>query len=177
MGLLPTLAITSVLAIFIVLLIVLLSYVSNLAKHAYDIKIELRQEMKNGLKALNEDMDKRSRWMKREVTEDLERDRQAQDNRLEQRLQTVERELREAVEGLNAEMQRDRHGVATSQDMQDARIAALEREIKRLNQMLMILQSLIPEAPRALARYNKPAGPPADNGDTAADKTPQAASS
>lgn len=69
---------TVTIVIFIVALIgvfavALIVYLSSLVKSAYQIKIEMRNDLEEGLKRADEELNKRSRWIKRELLEEIEK--------------------------------------------------------------------------------------------------------
>lgn len=62
--------IVALIGVFAVALIV---YLSSLVKSAYQIKIEMRNDLEEGLKRADEELNKRSRWIKRELLEEIEK--------------------------------------------------------------------------------------------------------
>lgn len=69
---------TVTIVIFIVALIgvfavALIVYLSSLVKSAYQIKIEMRNDLEEGLKRADEELNKRSRWIKRELLDEIEK--------------------------------------------------------------------------------------------------------
>ncbi|MDK9720549.1 MAG: hypothetical protein OEL53_05135 [Rhodospirillales bacterium] len=62
--------IVALIGVFAVALIV---YLSSLVKSAYQIKIEMRNDLEEGLKRADEELNKRSRWIKRELLDEIEK--------------------------------------------------------------------------------------------------------
>lgn len=60
-----------VLAVVIVLVGALVLYVGSLVKSAYELRIEMRHDLDEGLKQIDEEIDKRTRWLRQEIAEEL----------------------------------------------------------------------------------------------------------
>ena len=55
----------------------LVMYVGSLVKSAYELKVEIQGEVAAGMQRLEEETDKKTRWMKREIVEEVEKTRAA----------------------------------------------------------------------------------------------------
>ncbi|MBF0307475.1 MAG: hypothetical protein HQL41_17725, partial [Alphaproteobacteria bacterium] len=51
----------------------LMMYMGSLVKSAYQIKVEIRSEMEQGIRRLEEDIDKKSKWIKRDLIEEIDK--------------------------------------------------------------------------------------------------------
>ena len=51
----------------------LMMYMSNLVRNAYEIKVQINADMEARLKAIAEDMDKKSKWIKRDLVDELDK--------------------------------------------------------------------------------------------------------
>jgi len=51
----------------------LVVYMGSLVKSAYQLKIEIKSDMDEGLRKIEEDTDKKSRWIKRDLVEEVEK--------------------------------------------------------------------------------------------------------
>jgi hypothetical protein len=51
----------------------LVFYMSNLVKSAYDLKIALNSELDEKIRKIEEDMEKKSRWIKKELIDEVEK--------------------------------------------------------------------------------------------------------
>ncbi|HLN25740.1 MAG TPA: hypothetical protein VK558_17350 [Patescibacteria group bacterium] len=51
----------------------LVVYMGSLVKSAYQLKIEIKSDMDEGLRKIEEDTDKKSRWIKRDLVEEIEK--------------------------------------------------------------------------------------------------------
>lgn len=73
---------TVVIALLGVLVVGLLTYMSALVRRAYELRVELHNEIERGLRRIEDDLDAKSRRLKREVQEDIGKSKDAirQDN-------------------------------------------------------------------------------------------------
>ncbi len=51
----------------------LMMYMANLVKSAYEIKVQINTEVEERLSKMGEDLDKKSRWIKRDLLEEIEK--------------------------------------------------------------------------------------------------------
>jgi hypothetical protein len=51
----------------------LMMYMANLVKSAYEIKVQINNEVEERLSKMGEDLDKKSRWIKRDLLEDIDK--------------------------------------------------------------------------------------------------------
>jgi hypothetical protein len=128
---------TVTIVIFIVALIgvfavALIVYLSSLVKSAYQIKIEMRNDLEEGLKRADEELNKRSRWIKRELLEEIEKIKGGLQADISNRGVTILEESRKMVAGAEEGM---RHDLAeTNRLLGEARdmVYALEHKVKSL---------------------------------------------
>ena len=110
----------------------LVHYVASLAKSAYQIKIELRSDLEEGLRRLEEEMDKKSRWVKRDLIEEFEKIRVAlqTDNtrRFSDHTEVVGRKLAELETALRTE----RTEVMALMDSHRQSIVTLDQRLRTL---------------------------------------------
>ncbi len=127
MQLVTLIGITVAIALVIVLMGALVNYMSSLVKNAYQIKVELRNDMETALKAIQDDVEKRGKWLKRDMVEETGRIKDA----LESMNETRFGELREGLKEMVAEVQ-TAHAAQTQ--VLTGRIAELEGRIAELEQ-------------------------------------------
>ena len=48
-------------------------YMANLVRNAYEIKVQINADMDERLKAISDDLDKRSKWIKRDMVEEMDK--------------------------------------------------------------------------------------------------------
>ena len=90
--------ITLVVAVVVVFVVGLLSYVSSLVKNAYQIKVEMRSDMEAGLKRVEDDLNKKSKWMRSQLAEEVTKlkDNLEQDNA--RKLDTLQNRLQSSIQ-------------------------------------------------------------------------------
>lgn len=127
---------TVIIALLGVLVVGLLTYMSSLVRRAYELKVELHNEIERGLRRIEEDLDTKNRRLRREVQDDIAKSKDAiiQDNerRHDETVGIVDGTvavLREQVESINEEQ------TLAIEDLR-ARHAALKREIAHVSAAL-----------------------------------------
>ncbi len=147
MGFLPTLAIIAVVGIFIVLVIALLSYVSNLVKQAYEIKVDIKRQVDNGLQQIDDQMNQRSRWIKRDLLNEIEKIKSNNETAIQQRAEELAKQNKDMLE---AHAQEQRQQIRDLEDRLSElrkRLRRSEKDIKGLLQTVNVMQALLPENP------------------------------
>jgi small-conductance mechanosensitive channel len=127
---------TVIVALLGVLVVGLLSYMSSLVRRAYELKVELHNEIDRGLKRIEEDLDVKNRRLKREAQDDIAKSkdaiRQENDRRQEETVALLDGTLdafREQIQAAHGDQNR------AIEDLR-ARHATLKREIAQINQAL-----------------------------------------
>jgi hypothetical protein len=62
-----------IIGLVVVFAVALVGYLSSLVKNAYQIKVEMRADLEEGLKKMDDELNKRSKWLKREMIEEMEK--------------------------------------------------------------------------------------------------------
>lgn len=136
---------TITIVIFIVALIgvfavALIVYLSSLVKSAYQIKVEMRNDLEEGLKRADEELNKRSRWIKRELLEEIERIKSGMQLDITNRGVTILEESRKMVagseEGLRKDMAETNRLLGEARDLLyslDHKVKSLRREAQGMN--------------------------------------------
>lgn len=162
-------------AVVAVFVIGLLSYMSQLVKNAYQIKVEIRSDMEGGLRKIEEDLGKKAKWMRSEVGEDISKIKQAIEQENTNRLQTIEDRLTSLAQDLDAGSRDERAELRNIIAQLRKRLSAAEQEIAALREeaarRAAISQKRRDDRPRDEAEHA--AAPMAE---TAASSAPPAAS-
>mgnify|MGYP001809933283 CR=1 FL=1 len=111
----------------------LLVYMSQLVKNAYQIKIELRTELSEGLQRVDDEADKKLKWIKRDIFEEVDKIKTAL---------TVDhgRRLAELQEAVNSQL-KERDEVWRRDRVELIKIIERQREdIKVLDQRVRTLR-------------------------------------
>lgn len=121
-------------AVVAVLVIGLLSYLSQLVKNAYQIKVEIRSDMENGLKKIEDDLAKKAKWMRSEVGEDITKIKQAIEQDSLSRLQAIEDRLTSLAQDLDEGSRTERSDMRNTINQLRKRLSAAEQEIASLKE-------------------------------------------
>jgi hypothetical protein len=123
-------------------------YMANLVRSAYEIKVQINNDVDERLTKMGDDLDKKSRWIKRDLVEEIDKIRMAlvsentkkfqeMSDPLIKRLDALEQMLRnERGEWVKA-VDVDRHTMSEA----EGRIKALRRDIKRIEDRLGMASS------------------------------------
>lgn len=135
-------------AAVVVLGFFLISYMSNLVKNAYQIKVEMRNDMEANFRKIEDELTKKSKWMRAELGEDVSKMKTSVETENDRRLTIIETRLKETVAQLDDLVRGDR---------QDTR-QAMESVLRRLGTIEQDITNLKDEAARraAIARSRKP---------------------
>lgn len=163
---------------------VLIVYLSALTKNAYQIKIELQQDLANGLQRAEKEAEKTSRRLKREMAEEAERTRDAIMREIQTSLNDVAAKMNSRVETIEGAQRIDRTNASTF-------AASLKKDIFIVEQRLKLLRrdldkrlpppppedaEPVPEATNQPAEAADNATPPAVPAETAPTPAPAAES-
>lgn len=120
----------------------LVSYMGSLVKNAYTLKVEIQSEMEAGLKRAEEESDKRTKWIKRDLVEEIEKLKSAVSTDNQRKFGELADELTKKVEELEQAHKRDRQEMVRVID-------ALRQDVMTLDQRLKSLRRDVPAAPAA----------------------------
>lgn len=123
----------------------LMLYIGHLVRNAYELKVQINSEVEDRLTKMGEDLDKKSRWIKRDLIEEIEKIKVAlqTDNArkiqelidpLVARLDGIEQALRAEREEWVKAVDEDRVSIANL----DSRLKILRRDLKKLEDKLDI---------------------------------------
>ena len=118
-------------------------YMANLVKSAYEIKVQISSDVEERLTKMGEDIDKKSRWIKRELAEEIDKIRVSLTTESAKKFQELAEPLLKQVETLEQAVRTERSEwvKAVDADRQnlsevDGRIRAVRRDIKRIEERL-----------------------------------------
>jgi predicted phage gp36 major capsid-like protein len=116
----------------------LLMYMAQLVKNAYELKVQINSEVNERLTKMAEDLDKKSRWIKRDLLEEIEKIKIAMETSNAQKFAELTEPFGKRLEIMEETLRRDRaewqKAVQEDRDaMQklDARLGTVRREIKQ----------------------------------------------
>ena len=115
----------------------LVVHMGNLVRNAYELKIEIKSDVEEGQKRIEAEVDKRLKWIKRDLIEDLEKSKEAMQienqRRLAEAVTGLERRLTELADAQSkdrAATTRTLEGLQADALVLDQRLRALRRELQ-----------------------------------------------
>lgn len=152
--------IVALIGVFAVALIV---YLSSLVKSAYQIKIEMRSDLEEGLRRADDELNKRSRWIKRELIDEIEKIRGGMQADIVNRGIAIQEEARKQIVGAEEGLRKDM--AETNRLLSEARdlLYALDHKVRAMRSAAQPApggQSQPNTAPGVAAAPPAPALPP-----------------
>lgn len=142
------LGIALVIGTTIILGIAIVSYVSQLAKNAYELKVEMRRELDDGLKALESEVSRAVKWARGELAGEIEKSRALMAEDLERRQRDIEARLAAEIDAREAAWLADRDGLITEIRLLEDRLARVEhRVIGRARKVVEAVADAAPPEP------------------------------
>ncbi|KIL96964.1 Chromosome segregation ATPase [Paramagnetospirillum magnetotacticum MS-1] len=115
----------------------LLMYMAQLVKNAYELKVQINSEVDERLTKMTEDLDKKSRWIKRDLIEEIEKIKIAMETSNANKFHELTEPFTKRLEAMEDMLRKDRADwtKALNEDREvitkvDAKLGALRREMK-----------------------------------------------
>lgn len=116
----------------------LLMYMAQLVRNAYELKVQINSEVDERLTKMTEDLDKKSRWIKRDLIEEIEKIKIAMETSNAQKFAELTEPFRGRLDAMEDMLRKDRADwmklVAEDREViskVDAKIGTLRREMKQ----------------------------------------------
>lgn len=124
----------------------LMMYMGNLVKSAYEIKVQINTDVDDRLTKMAEDLDKKSRWIKRDLLEEIEKIKAAVQSDNARKLDELAGPLMARLEAFEQHLVNERAEWVKAVEADRAAIAALEARVKTPPR-----QPKLPDPPKASA--------------------------
>lgn len=108
----------------------LMMYMSNLVRSAYEIKVQINNDVDERLGKMAEDLDKKSRWIKRDLLEELDKIKVAFATDNASKVSALSEPLLKKVEGVEQMLRDERTEWMKAVEADRQSIAALENKVK-----------------------------------------------
>ena len=108
----------------------LMMYMANLVKSAYEIKVQINSDVEDRLTKMGEDLDKKSRWIKRDLLEEIEKIKTALHTDNARKIDEMTGPLLAKVEGFEALLRNERAEWVKAIEADRAAISALDHRFK-----------------------------------------------
>lgn len=114
----------------------LMMYMANLVKSAYEIKVQINTEVEDRLNKMGEDLDKKSRWIKRDLLEEIEKIKANLQTENTARLTELAAPLMTRLDQLEAMVRADRADWIKAVESDRAAIANLDNRLKAVTRQV-----------------------------------------
>ena len=151
--------ISLVAAVILVIGGALVMYMANLVKNAYDLKIQIATDVETRFTRMAEEMDKKSRWIKRDLIEEIEKIKAAVETENARRFQSLSEPVTKAVEDLDALIRNERREWVAAIERDRSLIAQLDSRVDFLRRDLRDLTRPPAPVPAAVGGESLPAQP------------------
>ena len=140
----------------------LVVYMGSLVKNAYELKVEIQNDMEAGLKRIEEESEKKTRWIKRDLIEEIEKLKSSLSTDNQRKFGEMTEGLVKSVAELEQTHKRDRQEMIKVIDALRQDIMTLDQRLKSLKrdaQVPAATPSADPTAPEAPPAEEAPAKP------------------
>lgn len=123
------LGIALVIGTTIILGIAIVSYVSSLAKSAYELKVEMRRELDDGLKGLESEVSRALKWARGELAGEIEKSRALMAEDLERRQRDIDARITAEFAAREAGWLAEREALRTEVALLEDRLSRVEHRL------------------------------------------------
>ncbi|HVI51271.1 MAG TPA: hypothetical protein VM661_08695 [Candidatus Sulfotelmatobacter sp.] len=110
----------------------LVLYMGSLVKNAYQLKVEIQNDLEAGLKRVEEESEKKTRWIKRDLVEEIDKMKTALSTDNQRKLGELTDSLAKRVEEIEQSQKRDRQDLTRIVEAMRQDIMTLDQRIKSL---------------------------------------------
>ena len=121
----------------------LMMYMSNLVRNAYELKVQINSDMEQQIKVVSEDIEKRSKWIKRDLIEELEKFKAAQIQSNARTMQDMVDPLSRRIDALEQTIKTERtdwssavNETRTGNTGLETKITQLRKDLRRIEEKL-----------------------------------------
>lgn len=148
----------------------LMMYLANLVKSAYEIKVQINADVEERLTKMGEDLDKKSRWIKRDLIEEIEKIKVAIQTDNVRKLEELTAALVQRVEGWETLLRNDHGDWVKAIEADRSSIASLDTRMKNLTKL--VKKGDEPAQPLELSQVTDSSGDAAATAQTEAEAPP-----
>ena len=112
----------------------LVVYMGSLVKNAYELKVEIQNDMEAGLKRIEEESEKKTRWIKRDLIEEIEKLKTSLSTDNQRKFGEMTEGLVKSVAELEQTYKRDRQEMVKIIDALRQDVMTLDQRMKSLRQ-------------------------------------------
>ncbi|MGE4281136.1 MAG: hypothetical protein AB7G62_16215 [Magnetospirillum sp.] len=135
----------------------LMMYMANLVKSAYEIKVQINSEVEDRLNKMGDELDKKSKWIKRDLLEEIEKIKSNMNTEAQTKVAELTQPFTARMDALEAALKAERADWVKAVDSDRAAITNIDNRLKSLGK----------PGPAARKSDDKDASPTAAPGDVA----------
>lgn len=110
----------------------LMMYMANLVKSAYEIKVQINSEVEDRLNKMGDELDKKSKWIKRDLLEEIEKIKSNMNVEAQAKVAELTHPLSARLDALEAALKAERAEWVKAVDSDRAAITNLDNRLKSL---------------------------------------------
>ncbi|MBI2240203.1 MAG: hypothetical protein HYU59_05300 [Magnetospirillum gryphiswaldense] len=110
----------------------LMMYMANLVKSAYEIKVQINSEVEDRLNKMGDELDKKSKWIKRDLLEEIERIKANMNTDAQTKVAELTQPFTARLDALEAALKAERAEWVKAVDSDRAAITNLDNRLKSL---------------------------------------------
>ena len=149
----------------------LMMYMSNLVRNAYELKVQINSDLEERFKAIIEDVEKRTKWIKRDMVEELEKIKSTLHQSNSRTIQELADPLSKRLEAMEQTMKKEHsdwvaalEGMTQTLTHVDSKASQIRRDLRRAEDKLGLEPSSasggLPPKPGDPAAAKASAAPP-----------------
>ncbi|MCA1908341.1 MAG: hypothetical protein LDL39_08275 [Magnetospirillum sp.] len=110
----------------------LMMYMANLVKSAYEIKVQINSEVEDRLNKMGDELDKKSKWIKRDLLEEIEKIKSNMNTEAQTKVAELTQPFTARLDALEAALKAERAEWVKAVDSDRAAITNLDNRLKSL---------------------------------------------
>lgn len=110
----------------------LMMYMANLVKSAYEIKVQINSEVEDRLNKMGDELDKKSKWIKRDLLEEIEKIKANMHTEAQSKVTELTHPFTARLDALDAAVKVERAEWVKAVDSDRAAIANIDNRLKNL---------------------------------------------
>lgn len=110
----------------------LMMYMANLVKSAYEIKVQINSEVEDRLNKMGDELDKKSKWIKRDLLEEIEKIKSNMNAEAQTKVAELTQPFTARLDALEAALKAERAEWVKAVDSDRAAITNIDNRLKSL---------------------------------------------
>lgn len=111
----------------------LMMYMANLVKSAYEIKVQINSEVEDRLNKMGDELDKKSKWIKRDLLEEIEKIKANMATEAQTKVAELTQPFTARLDALEAALKAERAEWVKAVDSDRAAITNIDNRVKALS--------------------------------------------